>query len=483
MSTILVLGSTGYVGGRLVPRLIERNHTVRCLVRDRRKLDGKPWRQQVEVFEGDALNPESIESAFHGVEVVYYLIHSMASGEGSFEKLDHQAAGNVANIAARADVKRIVYLGGLGRRDTTQSAHLRSRHQTGDTLRRGKVPVTEFRAAVIVGSGSVSFELIHHLVNRLPVMICPRWVYTRTQPIAIADVLQYLVRAIDTPETVGKTIDIGGPEILTYRDMMLITGKVLGLRRLLVEVPVLTPRLSSYWVNLVTPIPAGLARALIEGLRYETVCENDDALRLFDIKPMSFAEAVSRALARVRDYRVETRWTDASSRLEQPPIDPSHLKIDRRTVRVNAPADTTFSVIRAIGGNTGWYYGSWLWKLRGFIDQQLGGVGLRRGRRHPTDIAVGDALDFWRVEEYVAGEKLTLRAEMKVWGQAWLEFSVKSQADNHSLLAQTARYYPRGLFGLVYWYGVYPIHVAVFRGMVKAIAKRAEREYMTKQTE
>jgi uncharacterized protein YbjT (DUF2867 family) len=435
------------------------------------------------VFEGDVLESDTLQGAFEGVEVVYYLIHSMASGEDSFEKLDNQAAENVANIAARAGVKRIVYLGGLGRRDTTQSAHLRSRHETGDTLRKGQVPVTEFRAAVIVGSGSVSFEMIHHLVNRLPVMICPRWVYTRTQPIAIADVLQYLVLAVNTPETAGRTIDIGGPEILTYRDMMLITAKVLGLRRFLIEVPVLTPRLSSYWVNLVTPIPGGMARALIEGLRYETVCENDDALRLFDIKPISFADAVGRALARVRDYRVETKWTDASSRHDQPPIDPSHLRIDRRTVRVNAPAETTFGVIRAIGGNTGWYYGSWLWRLRGFIDQQLGGVGLRRGRRHPTDIAVGDALDFWRVEEYVAGEKLTLRAEMKVWGQAWLEFSVKPASDHHSLLTQTARYYPRGLFGLVYWYGVYPIHVAVFRGMAQAIARQAERVYVTEQKE
>ena len=417
---------------------------------------------------------ETLAPAFQDIEVVYYLVHSMISGERSFEDLDRQAALNVAAAAREAGVARIVYLGGLGRREIDHSPHLRSRHEVGEVLRTGPTPVTEFRAAVIVGSGSVSFEMVHHLVNRLPAMICPRWVVTRTQPIAIADVLRYLIDTIEKPETAGRTFDIGGPEVLTYRDMMLTVARVLGLKRFLMRVPVLTPRLSSYWVNLVTPVPAQVARALIEGVRYETVVENNDALKIFDFQPINYEEAVRRALARVAAHDVETAWTDAFSIYGTPAVDPSHLRVDRREVETNAPSDKLFSVVTSIGGDNGWYFADWLWKLRGFIDQQLGGVGLRRGRRHPEKIAVGDALDFWRVEEYLDGEKLLLRAEMKVWGRAWLEFQVEKVDDYKSRLVQTARYYPRGLFGLIYWYAVYPVHALVFRGMSRAIARRAE---------
>ncbi|MBD3256787.1 DUF2867 domain-containing protein [candidate division GN15 bacterium] len=471
MASVLVIGATGYVGGRLVPRLLQRGHTVRCLARDSRKLSGKAWADSVEAVVGDVLKPDTLSETFKDIDYVYYLVHSMGSG-ADFAEADRRAARNVVAAAERVGVQRIIYLGGLGKRESGQSAHLRSRHETGDTLREGSVPVTEFRAAVIVGSGSVSFEMIHHLVNRLPVMICPRWVYTRTQPIGIADVLRYLVTSIEVPESTGRTFDIGGPEVLTYGQMMKVTAEVLGLRRFLIPVPVLTPRLSSYWVNLVTPVQGHIARPLIEGLRHETICENDNALKVFDIRPIAFPEAVRRAVARVRDHRVETFWTDASS-VETAPVDPSHLRLDERSMEVAASADEVFSVITTIGGDNGWYYGDWLWQIRGFIDQQLGGVGLRRGRRHPSHLAVGDALDFWRVEEYVAGQKLLLRAEMRVWGQAWLEFAVEPIGDKRCRLTQTARYYPKGLFGLVYWYSIYPIHAMVFRGMIRAVARRA----------
>lgn len=473
---VLILGATGYVGGRLVPRLLEAGHTVRCMVRDPRKAAGKPWADRVDIVAGDVLRPETLDPAFAGIDIIYYLIHSMATGEGEFESLDRRAAQAVAAQAETSGVKRIVYLGGLGRRDEAQSPHLRSRHEVGDMLRTGTVPVTEFRAAVIVGSGSLSFELIHHLVNRLPLMICPRWVYTRTQPIAIADILRYLVSCLNRPGTAGKSIDLGGPEVLTYRDMMLTVARVLGLKRLLIQVPVLTPRLSSYWVNLVTPIQTQVARALIESLRHETVCENDLAATHFDIEPMDFESSVRRALARIREHNVETRWTGAASRMsEAGTIDPSHLRTDERTIEVQAAPQTVFRTVAAIGGDTGWYYGNWLWWLRGFIDQQFGGVGLRRGRRHPVEISVGDALDFWRVEEYIPGKKLLLRAEMKVWGQAWLEFAVQPIDQNLTRLTQTARYYPRGLIGLAYWYGVFPIHALVFQGMIRAMGQAAER--------
>ena len=474
MANVLVIGATGYVGGRLVPRLIDAGHQVHCLARDPRKLTGRGWVESITAHRGDVLNEHSLRGVFDNIEIVYYLVHSMGSGSG-FEDADRLAARNVSAHAAASGVKRIIYLGGLGRRQAGQSAHLRSRHEVGDTLRAGSVPVTEFRAAVIVGSGSISFEMIHHLVNRLPVMICPRWVYTHTQPIGIADVLRYLVSAIDVAESTGRTLDIGGPEVLTYGQMMKTTAEVLGLRRFLIPVPVLTPRLSSYWVNFVTPVQGQLARPLIEGLRHETVCENTDALELFGFQPITFREAVRRAVARVRDHRVETFYADTSAPTVSQPVDPSHLRIDRRERQVSAAAETVFAAVSSLGGDNGWYYGDWLWQVRGFIDQQLGGVGLRRGRRHPSDLAIGDALDFWRVEEYIPGRKLLLRAEMKVWGQAWLEFEVVPEGKRDARLIQTARYYPRGLSGLLYWYGIYPIHALVFRGMARAIARRAEQ--------
>jgi uncharacterized protein YbjT (DUF2867 family) len=476
MAHILVIGATGYIGGRVVPRLIEKGHRVRVLVRDPQKVAGRGW-QGVDIVRGDLQNPDSLPPAFKNIDIVYYLAHAMTAGSKSFESLDRAAAWHVTTLCQINEVKRIIYLGGLGKRSTDQSPHLRSRHEVGDILRAGRVPVTEFRAAVIIGSGSYSFEMIHHLVNRLPVMISPKWLLVRTQPIGIRDVLQYLIETIDRPETAGKIYDIGGPDILTYRDMLKTVADVLGLRRYIITVPVLTPKLSSYWINFVTPIPTKTARVLIESLRHETICENDDALRDFPVRPIGFEETVRRAFSKFRSHAVETTWTDASPIESQSVIDPSHLLTDQRRVRVNSPVETLFSVVTSLGGNRGWLYANRLWRLRGFIDKQLGGVGLRRGRRHPVNIATGDALDFWRVEEYIPLQRIVLRAEMKVWGGAWLEFETKAVGENKSELIQTARYYPHGLTGLVYWYAIYPIHVPVFRGMVKAIAREAENAH------
>ncbi|MBI4971074.1 MAG: SDR family oxidoreductase [Candidatus Omnitrophica bacterium] len=475
MANILVLGSTGYIGGRLVPRLVLKGHRVRCLVRDPRKVLGRKW-LGVEVMAGDVLVPETLVPAMQGMDAVYYLVHSMSAGEKHFEERDRQAARYVGDAARAAGVKRIIYLGGLGRRGEVISAHLKSRHEVGDILRESKVPVTEFRAAVIIGSGGVSFEMMHHLVNRLPIMICPRWVYVKTQPIAMRDVQRYLVDCLDKPESAGRVLDIGGPDIMTYGEMMLGLARALGLKRILIPVPVLTPLLSSYWVNFITPLPKTVARILIEGLQSETVCENHDALHIFDFQPMSFEDSLRRTLARLEKQTVETKWTDATFHYEEcQDIDPSHLFIDRREILVARSAEKLFELIQTIGGNTGWYQYDWLWRLRGFIDRQLGGVGLRRGRRHPHELQVGDALDFWRVEEFVPGHKLLLRAEMKVPGRAWLEFCVEPADDNHSQLIQTAKFYPRGLAGFAYWFLLYPVHMLIFRGTMQAIKKRAEQ--------
>jgi uncharacterized protein YbjT (DUF2867 family)/uncharacterized protein YndB with AHSA1/START domain len=477
MASILVIGATGYIGGRLVPRLIGQGHSVRVLARDPQKILDRGW-HSVDICIGDLHKPETLPKAFIGIDIVYYLAHSMSAGKGSFEQYDRSAAWQVMLLSQMNNVQRIIYLGGLGKRSVNQSPHLRSRHEVGDILRAGSVPVTEFRAAIIIGSGSYSFEIIHHLVNRLPVMICPKWIYVKTQPIAIRDVLQYLIECIDKPHTAGKIYDIGGPYVMTYRDMMLTIARVLGLRRFLIPVPVLTPTLSSYWVNLFTPVPPRIARVLIESLRHETICENTDALSDFSVTPLPFEEAVHYAFKKVKSHEIETSWTDAKPVILQSSVDPSHLLENKQVITIHAPVDKVFSVITSLGGSQGWLYADNLWKIRGFIDKQIGGVGLRRGRRHPTQLSTGDALDFWRVEEYIPCKRLLLRAEMKVWGGAWLEFQTEPLDNGRTRLTQTARYYPKGLPGFVYWYGVYPLHVLVFRGMARAIRRLTEAQYI-----
>jgi uncharacterized protein YbjT (DUF2867 family) len=477
---ILVTGATGYVGGRLVPRLLEAGHRVRCLVRDSARLQGRTWLPQVEVFSGDVLQPQSLAAAMRGVDTVYYLIHSMGGGN-DFSERDLIAARNCAGAAKAAGVQRIVYLGGLGDPQAELSPHLRSRQETGAALREAGVPVTEFRAAVIVGSGSLSFEMIRYLTERLPVMICPRWVFTRVQPIAIRNVLDYLVAALDCPESAGRVLEIGGQDVLTYAGMMTGYARARGLKRRLISVPVLTPRLSSYWVHLITPIPAVIARPLIKGLGNEVVVRDDTARRLFPaIELLDYDTAVHLALGNIESRGVETAWSDAltSSQGEKTPVallTSEGMIIERRRRTVAADSGAVFRSFARLGGDHGWRYLDWTWQLRGMIDRLCGGVGMRRGRRDPENLRVGDALDFWRVETVETGRLLRLRAEMRVPGRAWLEFQATAQPDGSTLLTQTAFFEPQGLSGLLYWYLLYPVHRLIFSGLIRKIASDAIR--------
>jgi len=475
---VLVTGATGYIGGRLVPRLLQAGYRVRCLVRDPGRLQGRPWLDQVELVTGDVLHPETLPAAMDSVSAAYYLVHSMASGPG-FHERDLTAARQFGVAAAAAGVERIIYLGGLGDPNAELSQHLRSRQQTGDALREAGVPVTEFRAGVIVGSGSLSFELIRYLIERLPMMICPRWLYTCVQPIGIRNVLEYLIAALDTPESTGEIIEIGGADVLTYGDMMLGYAQARGLKRRLIPVPILTPRLSSYWVHLVTPIPATIAQPLIEGLRNEVVVRDAKARRLFPaIQPFDYQGAVELALARLDSGEVETVWSDAlmTSQGDVPPVVLSTLEgliLEHRQMQVAVPAATVYGAFAGLGGARGWLYMNWVWHLRGLLDRLVGGVGMRRGRRDPEHLRVGEALDFWRVEAVEPGHLIRLRAEMKVPGRAWLQFHVHPQPDECAILSQTAYFAPKGVWGLVYWYALYPIHKVIFAGMIRKIAERA----------
>jgi len=406
------------------------------------------------------------------------LVHSLGAG-ADFHRRDVDAARNFAAAARAARVERIVYLGGLAETAAELSEHLRSRQQTGDALRAGGVPVTEFRAGVIVGSGSVSFEMIRYLTERVPVMICPRWVYTRTQPIGIREVLAYLTATLVVPASAGRVMEIGGSEIVTYGQMMTHYADARGLRRWMVPVPLLTPRLSSLWVNLVTPIPAVIARPLVEGLRNENVVRDPAARQLFpEIQPVSYRVSVERALAALEASRVESAWSDA---LSTTPGDPPALRLtdqegmvrEARQRVVSATPARVFQAFTGIGGRRGWLYMNWAWRARGFLDRVLGGVGLRRGRRHPDELRVGDALDFWRVEAIEPGRLLRLRAEMKVPGKAWLQFQATPREDGTCLLSQVAYFAPRGLFGWLYWYGLYPLHALIFSGLIDRVARLA----------
>jgi uncharacterized protein YbjT (DUF2867 family) len=436
--------------------------------------------EQVEAVEGDVLKPATLAAAMQGVDAAYYLIHSM-SGSADFHGRDLTAARNFGNAARVAGVQQIVYLGGLGDPDADLSQHLRSRQKTGEALREAGVPVTEFRAAVIVGSGSVSFEMIRYLTERIPVMICPRWVYTRVQPISIRNVLEYLVAALETRESRGEVVEIGGSEVLTYGDMMLGYAEVRGLHRVLLPVPVLTPRLSSHWVHWMTPIPANIARPLIEGLRNEVIVRDDKAGRLFpDIQPMDYQTSVRLALANLEASQVETAWSDAlvTSQGDASPViltTQDGMIIERRQRLVQTTPGVVYRAFTGLGGERGWLYANWAWRLRGLLDRLIGGVGLRRGRRHPDDVRVGDALDFWRVEAVKPDRMLRLRAEMKVPGDAWLQFEARPQSEEETLLLQTALFAPKGLSGFLYWYLLYPVHGLIFSGMIRNLARWAEQ--------
>jgi uncharacterized protein YbjT (DUF2867 family) len=480
MARVLVTGATGYLGGRLVPLLLEDGHEVRCLVRDGARLASKPWRDQVEVVEGDALDPDSLTGAADGCEVLAYLIHAMGASERGFEDRDRRAAAAVAGEAARAGVRHIVYLGGLGDAEAGMSRHLASRQEVGRVLARSGVPVTEFRAAIVVGSGSLSFEMIRYLTERLPVMVTPRWVDTRVQPIAVDDVLAYLRAAPDHPPDGHRVVEVGGPDILTYRLLMEGYAEARGLKRLMIPTPVLSPRLSSYWINLVTPIPASIARPLVDGLASEVIVNDPEPARRYAVQPMRYRTAVKLALDRTAQGAPLTLWSDAVSAVPRgtPPsdkfVDQEGMLLDRRVRVVEADPEACFRAIVRLGGEYGWRVFDWLWQARGLLDRLVGGVGMRRGRRDPTELLPGDTLDFWRVEDVVPGRLLQLRAEMKLPGRAWLRFDLVPQDDGTTELRQTAFFEPRGLLGFLYWGLVSPFHALVFPAMLRDLARRAE---------
>jgi uncharacterized protein YbjT (DUF2867 family) len=442
---ILIAGATGYVGGHLLRALLAAGYPVRCLARRPEALRAQQA-AGAKVVAGDVLDPASVRTVMQGVHTAYYLVHSMASA-GSFEEQDRAAARNFGDAAREAGVRRIVYLGGLGSAGQKLSAHLRSRQEVGEILRSSGVPVVEFRASIVIGSGSLSFEMIRALVERLPVMIAPRWVSVPAQPIAIADMLSYLLAALDLPPGFGKVYEIGGPDRVSYGGLMAEYARQRGLRRLVISVPVLTPRLSSLWLGLVTPLYVRVGRKLIDSIRHDTVVEDPSALAEFAIRPVGFREAMARAL------RTEGEG----------------LLVDSRSIRVAAPPEAAFRPIRRIGGTTGWYYADWLWRLRGVLDLIVGGVGLRRGRRDPDDLRIGDTVDCWRVDVLDPGRRLRLVAEMKLPGRAWLEFEVTPDSGG-STIRQTATFDPLGLLGRAYWYAVYPLHQVVFEGMLRGIA-------------
>ncbi|MGW7382396.1 SDR family oxidoreductase [Streptomyces sp. NPDC054794] len=492
----LVTGATGYIGGRLVPELLAAGYRVRCLARSPGKLRDHPWAGDVEVVQGDVTDAVSVAEALRGVEVAYYLVHALGTGR-RFEETDRRAARILGDRARAAGLRRIVYLGGLAPArvpDRELSPHLRSRAEVGRILLDSGVPTTVLRAAVIIGSGSASFEMLRYLTERLPVMVTPSWVRTRIQPIAVRDVLRLLVGSARMPADVSRAFDIGGPDILTYRDMMLRYAAVAGLpRRVILPVPVLTPRLSSHWVGLVTPVPASLARPLTESLRHEVVCrEHDIAGYVPDPPghPIGFDEAVRLALRRVRDAGVTTRWTSAAvpgAPSDPLPTDPDwaggSLYTDRREAKVDAPAGDLWRVIEGVGGDNGWYSFPLAWAARGRLDRLTGGVGLRRGRRDAQRLRVGDSLDFWRVEEIEPGHLLRLRAEMRLPGLAWLEMSAERDGNGGSRYRQRALFHPHGLLGHAYWWSVSPFHAVVFGGMARNIARAAARGPLTPRKE
>jgi len=480
----LVSGATGYIGGRLVPQLLAAGFRVRVMARRPRNLADRPWHDQVDVVQGDAADPGSLTHALSGVDVAYYLIHSLGTGT-DFESLDRRHARNFAIAARAAEVARIVYLGGLYPEAEKLSPHLESRKEVGEILLASGIPTTVLRAAVIIGSGSASFEMLRYLTERLPVMITPRWVDTRIQPIAVKDVLRYLVGSASMPAEVNRGFDIGGPDVLTYRQMMAAYARIAGLKpRRVAALPLFTPSLSSHWVGLVTPVPNSIARPLVESLINEVICKEHDIATYVpdpDGGLTGFRQAVELALQRIHDRQVTTSWSSAATAgapSDPLPSDPDwaggSLYVDERGSLVDATPEQLWSVIEGIGGAHGWYSWPLGWWARGLLDRIVGGPGLRRGRRDPFDLSVGDALDWWRVEEIEDGHRLRLRAEMRLPGLAWLELIVDTDDQGRTLFRQRALFHPRGLAGHLYWAVIRPFHGGVFGGMQRNIARAAE---------
>ncbi len=466
---ILVTGASGYIGRQLAEKLIAEGHQVTCMVRNVERANlGTAARCRI--VEADVLRPQTLATALEGIEVAYYLIHSMSGREQGFEERDRRAAHNFAIAAKRAGVRRVIYLGGLAAPGAPVSEHLKSRHETGAVLRKYGPPLIEFRAGIIVGNGSTSFEIIRCLAERLPVMICPRWVTTRTQPIAIDDVLAYLVAAPRLDGCVEQPIEIGGATVETFRSMMLGYARHGSLKRWLIRVPVLTPRLSSYWLDLVTPFSPAVSRPLIEGMRSESVCTTTLAAHLFPaIQPISYDASLRKCLERsVPSLPLPNTVTSHRTIREQGII------CDIRNANVSASAAQIFAVIADIGGRNGWFYCNTLWRMRGFLDRLIGGVGMSRGRSRATGLQTGDVIDFWRVERVEFPRSVLLKAEMKLPGEAWLEFAIAAETSSCATLACRAWFEPRGLLGEIYWWGLYPIHLLIFSGMVRGIKRKAE---------
>jgi uncharacterized protein YbjT (DUF2867 family) len=470
----LLTGATGYVGGRLLRRLERDKVPVRCLCRNPETLR---WRvaPTTELVDADLLQPASLGAAFSGIETAYYLVHSMNAGK-EFEADERQAATNFAVAARQAGVRRIIYLGGLASGEDL-SPHMRSRLATGETLRSSGVPVLEFQASIILGSGSASFEMIRALVERLPVMVTPRWVNTAAQPIAIEDVIEYLARARSLPVNTNIKVEIGGSDVTSYVGIMREFAGQRKLRRLIVRVPFLSLSLSSRWLTLITPVYASIGRCLIESVRNPSVVRSSTASELFDLRPMGITRAIERALANEDQPAADSRWSDAGAHPTRGSLDVEpgrDLLINEQITRVPVPALEAFAPIQRIGGQTGWYFGNFLWKIRGMIDLMTGGVGMRRGRPDPETPLPGSTLDFWRVQVYEPGRRLRLFAQMRVPGRAWLEFRTEADGDG-TVIRQTAMFEPKGLKGLLYWYLLWPVHEIMFRGMLRRIALRSRQ--------
>ncbi len=478
----LVTGANGYIGGRLVPELLAMGYRVRVLARNSSRVAQHIWADQVEIVDGDATNTNALAAALNGVDVAYYLIHSLML-KADFEADEIKTAKIFSQVAKEQDVKRIIYLGGIINDDHDLSAHMSARSGTGEVLRNSGVPTIELRAGVVIGSGSASFEMLRNLTERLPFMVTPKWLKNRIQPIAVRDVLRYLVGAASIPSEISGVFDVGGPEVFTYLEMMQRYAAAAGLRkRIIIPLPVLTPRLSSGWVGLVTPVPYTLARRLVESLKHEVIARPskiNEYIPLPEGGLTPFAQAVKLALVKIKDARVETRWSGASipgAPSDPLPTDPDwaggSLYRDVRTVRSHDDSLEVWKRIESIGGDNGYSTATWAWQLRGFADRLVGGVGLRRGRRDPNKLIVGDAVDFWRVEEMIPGKLLRLRAEMKMPGLAWLEFALTLDEDTgESVVTQTATYAPKGLWGHLYWWLVFPMHGIVFPSMAKSVLR------------
>lgn len=485
---VLVVGATGYIGGRLTPMLLDRGYNVRVAVRSPQKISCRSWGRHpnLEIAAADVLDAQSMREACKGAGAVFYLVHSMNPTAGNFADADRKAAENMRSAAHDAQIERIIYLGGLGEDSDNLSHHLQSRHEVGRILSSGPVPCTWLRAAMILGAGSASFEILRYLVERLPVMLTPRWVRNKCQPIAVSNVLGYLLGCLEQPDTTGQKYDIGGPDIMTYEEIFQIYAAEAGLnKRIIIPVPVLSPKLSSYWIHLVTPVPASIARPLAEGLRNEVICKEENIKTLVSQNLLSVRQAIRRALDNTAHQEVGTCWHDAGT-LHPPewlacgdaPYAGGTVLECNHTMTLACTPEQVWRVLRRIGGENGWFYGNALWKVRGFADRLAGGVGLRRGRRHPSELRVGDSLDFWRVLALEDNKRLLLLAEMKMPGEAVLQFLINplpaTRNHEHRVeLLQISRFLPKGLAGLMYWYALAPAHGLIFKGMLKGIAKQS----------